>query len=300
MTHPQTHSLFRFRYLLFNTIALVLLGILVISYQSWAAALKAETPAQPTAINHVISYQGTLTNELGQPIVETLPMTFRLYDSTDAPLPLWSETYSDTNSVVVQNGQFQVWLGALEPFPADLWSHSALYLGIQIDNDEEMQPRERLAAAPFAIQANSANSLPNRSVTSAKLALQQAVQRFDPTIEMSATATISQGIGSEIPGTELLVNLAGESRILYTAQAVATFSDEAAVHTIQVVVDGVVHHQYQSAGQTIDTISLFSYLDLTAGDHRITLNYLASAESQLQIVNSPTSGYVSYLVVDQP
>lgn len=298
MSYPSKGSLNLFRPLIFNTVVLVLLALLVVSYQSWASALKVETP---TVANRPVSYQGTLTNEVGQPVNEALPMTFRLYDSADALTPLWTESYSETNPITVQNGQFQVWLGSQEAFPPNLWSHAALYLGIQIADDEEMQPRERLGASPYALQAETVASLPERSVDSSKLALQQAIQRFDPTLTMSATATISEGVGVEIPGTELLFSLERNSRILYTAQAVATFSDAPALHTVQVVVDGVVQQQFQSLGQALDTVSLFTYLDLAAGDHRITLNYLATdPASQIQILNQPTPGAVSYLVVDQP
>ncbi|MFN8444219.1 MAG: hypothetical protein U0175_25780 [Caldilineaceae bacterium] len=298
MSYPSKGSFYLLRPLIFNTIILVLLALLLISYQSWASALKSETP---TTANRPISYQGTLTNEVGQPINEALPMTFRLYDSADALTPLWTEVYSDTNPIMVQNGQFQVWLASQAAFPPDLWNHSALYLGIQIADDEEMQPRERLGAAPYALQADSVASLPERSIDSSKLALQQTVQRFDPTLAMSATATISEGVGVEIPGTELLFKLERNSRILYTAQAVATFSDAPALHTVQVVADGVVQQQFHSLGQALDTVSIFTYLDLAAGDHRITLNYLATdPDSQIQILNQPTPGSVSYLVVDQP
>lgn len=298
---PYPRAFIKYRTLIFNTIALVLFAILIVSYQSWAAALKNETPTAPLSANRQIAYQGTLTNELGQPINEALPMTFRLYESADALVPLWTEVYSQTQSVAVQNGQFQVWLGALQPFPAALWNSSTLFLGIQIDSDAEMLPRERLGASPYALQADKVASLPDRSVDSAKLALHQTVQRFDPTLAMSATATISAGVGVEIPGTELLLTLEHHSRILYTTQAVATFNNAAGLHTVLVVVDGMAQHQFQSLGQTLATLSIFTYLDLAPGTHRITLNYLATdPASQIQIVNAPTPGFVSYVVLDQP
>jgi len=289
-----------FRYLLPNTLLLVLAGILLLTYQGWARSPQSVSRVGSQTANRVISYQGTLTNDLGQPIHESLPMTFRLYDSPEAVDALWTEIYTSTNAIQVQNGQFQVWLGSETPFPSQLWDTATLYLGIQIDTDAEMLPRERLGATAFSMKADSASAVADRSIESAKLALQQQVQKLDSATPISVTAIVSQGIGSEISATALLVNLQKPSRILYTAQAIATYSNAEALQTIQVVVDGSPVHQYQSAGQRLNTIGIFTYIDLPAGSHRIVLHYLSSdTTSQLLIADSPTPGFVSYLVLDQ-
>ena len=164
-----------------------------------------------------------------------------------------------------------------------------------------MSPREKLSAAPYAMQSNSSLTIADRSIDSAKLALQQQVQPLQSPQPITVTTTVSASIGAEIPGTELLLELDKASRVLYTAQFIATYSNPEATQTIQVVVDGVAVHRYQTTGQLLDTVSIFRYIDLPAGTHRITLNYQASsADSQLQLQGDPGSDFVSYLVVDQP
>ena len=295
---PKIH---RSRYLLPNVLTLVIAALFLLTYQSWASAANSTTQQPSQSPSQTISYQGTLTNELGQPINEALPMTFRLYADPAAGEALWTEVYTGTNSLVVQNGQFQVLLGSQTPFPPDLWKNSALYLGIQIDTDAEMSPREKLSAAPYAMQSNSSLTITDRSIDSAKLALQQQVQPIQSPQPITVTTTVSASIGAEIPGTELVLELDKVSRILYTAQFIATYSNPEATQTIQVVANGVAVHRYQTTGQLLDTVGIFRYIDLPAGTHRITLNYQASiADSQLQLQGDPGSDFVSYLVVDQP
>lgn len=99
-----------------------------------------------------LNYQGFLTSPSGAPINSAaLPLLFRLYDASNTLL------YSETQSVTVSNGIFNVLIGSVTPLtlPFD----APYTLGITMGADPEMTPRQTLAASPYALRAASAESL---------------------------------------------------------------------------------------------------------------------------------------------
>ena len=129
------------------------------------------------AVPRQINYQGYLTSPGGTPVNATVQMVLKLYDVATAGTAL----HTETQSVVVANGVFNVLLGAqpanllVLPFDVPYW------LGAKVEADAEMTPRQPVAAAGYAIRAASAEALApiavvpgaqlaNASVTAAKLA----------------------------------------------------------------------------------------------------------------------------------
>ncbi len=128
-------------------VALVLIW-LTLAVEARPGFQGAETPL-------LISYQGYLTQD-GQPITTTLPITFTLYDApTDGNL-LWQET---GKAVEVQNGLFVTYLGDQTSLDRSLFTHNALWLGVQVAGRPEMSPRQRLVSSPYAIGAGDADTL---------------------------------------------------------------------------------------------------------------------------------------------
>lgn len=110
-------------------------------------------PAAAVAAGVVFNYQGQLTNSAGNPITNTvLPMTFRLFTVITGGTACWTET----QTVDVQNGQFNVLLGKNTAIPPGCLEGNT-YLELVV-NTETLSPREFLASVPYAVQANS---LPN-------------------------------------------------------------------------------------------------------------------------------------------
>lgn len=63
-------------------------------------------------------------------------------------------------------------LGSLVPIPESIWEQTELYLGVQIGNDEEMEPREKLMMVPSAGRADVAElamTVPDGSIALSKL-----------------------------------------------------------------------------------------------------------------------------------
>ena len=106
--------------------------------------LSSEAMARPMV------YDGFLTDLNDQPIEAVVNLRFALYELQEGGDALWSETLSD---VGIRGGAFSVRLGSGVPFAADLFKRENLYLGITIDGGEELSPRQRLGAVPYAQQA---------------------------------------------------------------------------------------------------------------------------------------------------
>jgi hypothetical protein len=110
----------------------VLLGVV----STWAAV--------PTVIN----YQGRLTDNSIQenPLNGTVTIEFSVWDAATGGSSLWSET----QSVQVVAGLFNVLLGSTTPIAPTVFSGGAQrYLEVHVSG-ETLTPRQRIAATPFA------------------------------------------------------------------------------------------------------------------------------------------------------
>jgi hypothetical protein len=97
------------------------------------------------AIPKLISYQGVLNDSSGNPVDDTVEMTFRIYDASTGGNLLWNET----QNVSVSDGIFNVELGAIQAIPASALLSDTLYLSIQAGTDAEMTPRQRITAGAY-------------------------------------------------------------------------------------------------------------------------------------------------------
>lgn len=119
------------------------------------------TPAQAAiGINRQINFQGKLVNNPAATNVANTSYTvvFTLYDNASgANTVLWTETQP---SVTTVDGIFRVALGSVTAFPANFnFNWDGLYLGIKVNSDSEMTPRIRMAAVPFAFNAEKVAGL---------------------------------------------------------------------------------------------------------------------------------------------
>jgi putative metal-binding protein/stigma-specific protein Stig1 len=103
------------------------------------------------AIPPTIQYQGFLKTTAGAAVNSSVPMTFSLYANLSGGSAEWTETHS---SVSVIDGVFNVELGSVTPFTANLFDNPK-YLGISIDGDAEMDPRLKMTATPYAFTSEN-------------------------------------------------------------------------------------------------------------------------------------------------
>jgi hypothetical protein len=108
-----------------------------------------------TTIPTAFSYQGTLRDAGGNLVNGTVNLSLRLYGVVTGGSPLYSEDFANVN---VRSGLFTVIVGDAQALPASVFNTFPLYLGIKVNNDAEMLPRQRLHPVPYAMQASSAQN----------------------------------------------------------------------------------------------------------------------------------------------
>lgn len=169
-----------------NTRSTKLFRTLSVAFGLAAAALSSQAQDIPAAIN----YQGRLTDNLGNTLASGYyEIEFRIWDDPTSTSPaslVWGRTFP---LHVVNGGLFNILLtddgGEVttpgKPQSNDLrqaFGGEDRYLGLTIKVDpsgttaspSEISPRQQLASAPYAMQAQTANAVRNLGVTSAALA----------------------------------------------------------------------------------------------------------------------------------
>lgn len=102
-------------------------------------------------VPQTIHYQGKLTDTAGTPVPDgDRTMVFRIYDAPVAGSLLWTET----QTVTIGNGVYNVELGLFTPFPPGLF-YGPLYLAVEVDG-EKLDPRQALTSTPFAMTSELA------------------------------------------------------------------------------------------------------------------------------------------------
>ncbi|MEO0071652.1 MAG: hypothetical protein ABIK39_06180, partial [candidate division WOR-3 bacterium] len=142
-----------------------------LSWLLWAADDAAVLPSQGVtaapltdnliaatdaiAIPRMLSYQGKLTDSLGNPVPDgNYQLTFRLYTEETGGSPFWTEE----QTITVRNGLFSALLGAVTPI-GSVPDAGVLYLSLQVGTGSELTPRLRIVSAAYAfLTERAANS----------------------------------------------------------------------------------------------------------------------------------------------
>ena len=111
-------------------------------------------PSAAVAVPNLIDYQGALTDAAGNPVSGQRDIRFAFYDAQDRGTLLWQET----QAITVQDGVYSTALGSVNAFPDGLWDASQLWLGVEVGDDDELAPRARIVAVPYARKAQRAET----------------------------------------------------------------------------------------------------------------------------------------------
>ena len=103
------------------------------------------------AVPNLLQYQGRVTDAAGTPLNGSQSVVFSIYAAASGGSALWSET----QTVTVANGLFNVALGSVTALPADLFDGSARYLGVKVGADAEMTPRQAINSVGYAQRAGA-------------------------------------------------------------------------------------------------------------------------------------------------
>lgn len=112
--------------------------------------IASALPSAAATLPLRIPFQGKLIDPAtNSPRNGDIVMTFRIYDVPTGG----SASYTEAMTVQVNNGVFAVQIGTSALLQADLFSGASAYLGITVDGDTEMLPRQPLVMSPYSFTA---------------------------------------------------------------------------------------------------------------------------------------------------
>lgn len=163
--------------------------IKIISILLFGIALSEEIPM-------LINYQAKLVDDNNNPIIGTISVTFRFYDSLENGNIVWDETHPSLNT---NNGLISVLLGSVSEINKNHFSGSSLFLETEVANYGILTPRQQLTSVPYAIKAENTLKLLYYSTTDIHFSGGQGtVIGFDTTF---TNASLSEFIKVEIKGS---------------------------------------------------------------------------------------------------
>ncbi len=121
--------------------------VLLLSFAAQAAAPAA------------LSYQGFLTDSVGNPVTGTWTITFGLYAAPSGGQELFEESLD----VTTDKGLFSVYLGTPDnPLPTASFEAGQLFLALTVETDDgpvTLTPRQQVVSDPYALYAQDAAQL---------------------------------------------------------------------------------------------------------------------------------------------
>ena len=125
-------------------------SLVTVSLAVWASSAGANVPPYLTE-------QGRLFDSAGTPVAAGVTMEFQLYNTATGGTALWSEK----QTITPDSGYFSAELGSVTPFPAGIFATAAangqnLFLGVTVNTDAEITPRQPLQSVPYALVADNA------------------------------------------------------------------------------------------------------------------------------------------------
>jgi len=172
-------------------VALVLLG-------GWV-------PSMSFAGTRVLNVQGKLTDDQGNPLTGTHTIIFRLYNSTNTSIAacVWGES----QNISIQSGLLNAAIGNGATLPTCSGGYTSLdqipfttpyYLGIQVDSDNELTPRQLLGASAYALGSSGNFNVQGNLIVQSNLI-------------SSGTISAAQGVVGTTAGDDAPPGSVGES-----------------------------------------------------------------------------------------
>jgi hypothetical protein len=104
-------------------------------------------------VPQVINYQGQLTDASGNPTNGTFTMIFKIFDAASGGTQL----YTETQSVTVSSGVFNVLIGSVTPVPLNLFdSGTERHLEVTV-NGTVLTPRRQFGSVPYAFRTRGSS-----------------------------------------------------------------------------------------------------------------------------------------------
>jgi hypothetical protein len=144
-----------------TTAFVIVLSMALLSTVALAGQDDLATPNNPMSrsskadVPGLISYQGTLTDSDGVALNTIVTMTFTIYTDSTGGSAVWIEIHP---LVEVSDGLFNVLLGRVNAIPDTVFQDPERWLGVRVESDPELEPRQRMAAVGYAFRAAEADT----------------------------------------------------------------------------------------------------------------------------------------------
>lgn len=151
----------------------------------------------------LVNFQGFLADSTGQAVDDGVyALKFRIYGDSVGGAAIW-ET-SGFVPLQTTGGIFNHLLGSTNTLPDSVFQNDYLWVGVTVNLDSETSPRTRLAAVPFAMQANRADTAAvalNKTTNAGELtAGVLATDRFSAFADLLSEGRIGVDTGAVAPG----------------------------------------------------------------------------------------------------
>jgi len=122
-------------------------------------------PGVTSGTSRIISFQGRLTDSVGNPIYDKIDMVFSLYKQASGGTALYTGSCTGVNGVTPdQDGIFNVLIGSdcgMSGISSDIFSENPyVYLGVTVGTDSEMPDRQLIANVGYALNSETLQGLP--------------------------------------------------------------------------------------------------------------------------------------------
>ncbi|MCJ7458342.1 MAG: hypothetical protein MUP17_05065 [candidate division Zixibacteria bacterium] len=157
----------------------------------------------------LINFQGRLTDASGKFVPDgNYSVMFRFYTDSIGGIPKWTET----QEVIVSKGLFNVILGSITPIPDSIFNSLYTWLGIKVQIDPEMTPRQRLSSLGYSYRTVKADTS-SYSMNSDKLDGLDASDFLSPANDYGRSGVATDLYEQAITLSEKYVNVAGPDSV---------------------------------------------------------------------------------------
>jgi N-acetylneuraminic acid mutarotase len=227
-----------------------------------ALVVFAISNVSQASINSQINFQGKLTNPDGTNVTNgNYSIDFSIYTVSSGG----SSTWTETQSVAVADGIFNVQLGSVNSLPGSVdFNSSSLYLGIKVGSDAEMTPRVRLTAAPYAFNSTLFSGLATTDFVQLAQGMQTDASAANPSIAINKTGGTAKILQLQRSGADVLsVNNDGSAVFTNQTDTTSGFQVQTAAGTTIVNIDTT--NQQLSVRNKTDAASLGSDIFSASG-----------------------------------
>lgn len=160
ITTNSTRSLWIAYFITVTLIMLLGIGVIGFNNQFFTKAKNLLAQSEAKKSGRIINFQGRLTDLSGSPKTDSQKVRFRLYSTLTDGTALY-----DSQSCLVtpdQNGIFTSLIGGScgGEIPQTVFTENpSTYLGITVNEDAEMNPRQQLATVGYAVNAETVAGL---------------------------------------------------------------------------------------------------------------------------------------------